>query len=166
MSDIKIELTEADGTVKTVIISGETDIDTANKFIDFAAAHKVKICPEVANTKGIKLIRRTGIVQVDEEKLKARFAYIGIGVAGCIVFRQICMRYTRNEIVEMSDTQTRGAVDSQFHLLRQLIGKFKLETLIDMFTCSNEDYNLKYYQLIEDFKINNDCTYRKQKCLQ
>ena len=166
MSDIKIELTEADGTVKTVIISGDTNIDTANRLIDFAEAHKIKTCAEAGIPQEVKVITRKGIVELDEEKLKARFAYIGVGDAGCIVFRLICMSYSRNEIVEMSDTQTRGAVDSQFYLLKLLIGKFKVLKLIDMFTCSIEDYNFKYYKLIEDFKINNDCTYCKQKPLQ
>ena len=133
--------------------------------IYFAIDYKNRICSKAAVLVVTTAILPLGVKYVDEEKLQARLSYLGIKGAGSIVLRFRCMHYTTKQITNLPGTYTTGSVNSQLYLIKQLIGEFSPDQLIDICTCSNEDYNINYYKLIEDFKRINDCTYKKQQPL-
>lgn len=165
MASIKIEINNDDGSVLTYTITGDTELDAADKHVAFAINNRNKLSVETAATPVITVVLPNGIHAIDEEKLKIRFVYLGLKDAACKVLRLKCMGYTSKQIEEMPGKNTVGSVNSQIYVVKQLIGDFSKEELIDICICENADYNIKYYDLIENFKIENACTYRKQKPL-
>jgi hypothetical protein len=162
MSFIKIEINKDDGTVQTHTINGNTEGELVAALYNFVLEFEKDKCVDAPVLPVITVVLPLGINQLDEQKLKARLAYLGIKDAGCAVLRLRCMHYTPRQIADMNGYHTIGAVNSQIYLIKKFLGNFTLEQLIDICTCEIVDYNIRYYNLIEDFKQLNDCRYKKQ----
>jgi len=132
--------------------------DAVEKAIAFLEIERIK-----TNSKPSVVV--VGIHEIDEERFAARMVQLDIPDKQSRFIRLRCQGNTVIEIVVLCPDVQRGAVDTQYSKFMAAYGKFSAKEFIDIFTCTDEDYNIRYHDKIENFRRENDAAYVRKKKL-